>query len=228
MCKEDIIIFGTSKVAEIVYSRILDDENSRWNPVAFSVDREYLSEEKKFGLPIVAFEEIEKQYSPQKYKMIVAIGYHGMNKVRAQKCAEVEAKGYELVSFVHSKADVPSNVTVGKNTIILNNVSIGPFSKVGNNVCIYNNATVSHHVIVEDNVWMTSGSVIGGNSTVGHNCFLGISSTIAHNIHIGANNFIGTNAVVTKNTEDDSVYIVPDTPKYRLNTNQFMRMFKFD
>lgn len=228
MNKEDIIIFGTSKVAEIVYSCILDDKESKWNPVAFCVDTEYLTENEKFGLPVADFEEIEKKYSPQKYKMIVAIGYHKMNKVREQKCMEAENKGYELVSFVHSRADVPNNVVIGKNTIILNNVSIGPFSKIGNNVCIYNNATVSHHVVVEDNVWMTSGSVIGGNSRVGHNCFLGISSTIAHNIHIGANNFIGTNAVITKNTEDDSVYIVPDTPKYRLTTEQFMRMFKFD
>lgn len=228
MSKENIIIFGTSKVAEIVYSCIEDDKECKWNPVAFCVDKDYLSENEKLGLPVVDFEQIEKEYSPQEYKMIVAIGYHKMNKVRAQKCAEAEAKGYELVSFVHSGADVPTNVTIGKNTIILNNVSIGPFSRIGNNVCIYNNATVSHHAVVEDNVWMTSGSVIGGNSSVGKNCFLGISSTIAHNIHIGDNNFIGTNAVITKSTEDDSVYIVPDTPKYRLTTDQFMRLFKFD
>ena len=161
MNKEKIIIFGTSKVAEIIYRCILDDTNSRWDPVVFTVDNNYRTES-------------------------------------------------------------------GKNTVVLNNVSIGPFSKIGNNAFIYNGATISHHVTVEDNIWITSGTVIGGNSSVGSNCFLGINSTIAHNICIGSNNFIGANTVITKNTDKDSVYIVPDTPKYRLTTEQFMRMFQFD
>lgn len=228
MNKEDIIIFGISKVAEIVYSCILDDRNSEWNPVAFTVDKEYLIDKEKFGLPIVSFQDVEEIYAPKKYKMIIAMGYHDMNRVRAQKCIEAEKRGYELVSFIHSGADISNMVSIGKNTIILNNVSVGPFSKIGNNVCIYNNATISHHTIIEDNVWVTSGSVVGGNSSVGANCFLGINSTIAHNIHIGNNNFIGTNAVITKNTEKDSVYIVPDTSKYRLTTDQFIRMFQFN
>lgn len=67
-----------------------------------------------------------------------------------------------------------------------------------------------------------------GNSAIGNNCFLGINSTIGHNVSVGNNSFLGTNAIVTKNTVDDSVYIVPDTPKYRLNTSQFMKLFKFD
>lgn len=228
MNKQNVVIFGTSKVAEIIYSNMLEDESSIWNPVAFSVDGEYLKEKEKFGRPVVAFEDIEKEYSPKEYKMFIAMGYHNMNKLRAKKCGEAEEKGYELVSFIHSGADVSDTAIIGKNTLILNNVSVGPFSKIGDNVCIYNGAIVSHHVTIGDNVWMTSGSVVGGNSAVGDNCFLGINSTVAHNIRVEANNFVGTNAVLTKSTEKDSVYIVRDTPKYRLTTEQFMRMFQFD
>lgn len=228
MHKEDIVIFGTSKVAEIVYSCILDDPESRWNPVGFTVDGTYLTEGEKFGLPVVDFETVEENFSPQKYKMIVAMGYHGMNEVRARKCGEAKAKGYQLASFVHSGADVPGNAVVGENTIILNHVSVGPFAKVGDNVCIYSGATVSHHTEIGSHVWITSGTVIGGNSRIGDNCFLGINSTIGHNISIGSKNFIGAGAVVTKSTENDAVYIVADTPKYRLNTDRFIKMFRFD
>ncbi len=228
MSKQDIIIFGTSKVAEIIYSSMKSDINAKWNPIAFCVDKEYMKDERKFGLPVVRFDEVENIYSPENYNMLVAMGYHQMNKVRAQKCHEAKEKGYHLISYIHSKADVPLDVEIGENTVILNNVTVGPYSKIGANVYIYNNATVSHHVTVEDNAWITSGTVIGGNTTVGNNCFLGINSTIGHNVSVGMNNFIGTTAVVTKNTEDDAVYIVADTPKYRLNTEQFMRLFKFD
>ena len=228
MSKQDIIIFGTSKVSEIVYSCIKNDKDTAWKPVAFCVDKEYLSETEKFGLPVVAFEEVQKEYNPINYKMLIAMGYHKMNKVRENKCIEAKEKGYELISYIHSMADISADVEIGENVIILNNVTVGPFCKIGNNVCIYNNATVSHHVTVDDNVWITSGTVIGGNTDVGKNCFIGISSTIGHNIKIGENNFLGAKSLVTKSTENDAVYIVQDTPKYRLKTKQFMTLFKFD
>lgn len=228
MNKEEIIIFGTSKVAEIVYSSIKDDPGSRYSPVAFTVDQEYKREDEKFGLPVISFEEAEKRYPPVKYHMIVAIGYHEMNRVRAEKCRQAKEKGYELVSFIHTNADISGSAEIGRNCMILGNVSIGPYARIGDNVCIYSGATVSHHVTIEDNVWITSGSVIGGNSRIGKNCFLGINCTVAHNIDIGADNFIGTSAVVTKNTEDNGVYIVADTPRYRLSTERFMKLFGFE
>lgn len=228
MNKEDIIIFGTSKVAEIIYGSMIDDKNSQWNPIAFCVDRDYFEQDEKNGLPVYKFEEIQNKYPASKYKMLIAMGYHNMNRVRAEKCQQAKMKGYQLISYIHSKVEIPSSSVIGENTIILADVSIGPYTCIGNNVCIYSNATVAHHTTVEDNNWITSGTVIGGNTTIGNNCFLGIGCAIGHNIHIGNHNFIGTKAVVTKSTEDDAVFIVPDTPKYRLNTDQFMRMFKFD
>lgn len=228
MDKKKLIIFGTSKVADILYSCIKDDLKSVFELTAFTVDEKYYQDKERYGLPVVRFEEVEKKYNPKEYVMIIAMGYHKMNSVRADKCREAEEKGYTLASFVHSKADVPSTVRIGKNVIILNGVSVGPFTSIGNNVCIYSGAVVSHHANVESNSWITSGTVIGGNSSVGENCFLGINSTIGHNVKIGNNNFIGANATITKNTEDDAVYILPDTPKYRLNTLQFMKIFKFE
>lgn len=228
MHKQDIIIFGVSKVAEILFSSIADDKQSNLNPVAFCVDREFYHETVKFDLPIIATDEIEKMYNPQRYKLMVAMGYHKLNAVRAEKCAEFKEKGYQLVSYVNSMADIPSSSEIGENTIILNNVSIGAYAKVGNNVCIYPNATISHHTVIGDNVWITSGTTIGGNSIVGENCFLGINSTIGHNIKIGNNNFVGAGAIITKDTENDSVYILPDTPKYRLDAKRFIRLFQFD
>ena len=221
----DVVIFGTSRVSEVIYSYIKEDKT--FNIAGFSVDREYFRDDKKFSLPVVPFDEIEKYFPPDRYKILVAIGYHQMNKIREQKCREAEAKGYELVSYVNKNADVASTSVIGKNCIILDNVSVEPFAQIGDNVCIYCNATVAHHSRIADNVWITSGTVIGGNSTVGKNTFLGINSTIGHNVKIGDENFIGASAVVTKNTEDKSVYINPDTPKYRLNTDQFMKLFKF-
>lgn len=228
MNKKKVVIFGTSKIADIAYSSIRDDPGSDIEVIAFCVDAEYYQESTKEGLPVVKFEEVENIYPPDETAFFVAIGYHKMNTVREERCLAASEKGYELISFIDSRANVPSTVKIGKNVLILNGVDIGPFSEIGDNVCIYAGAVISHHVTIGSSVWITSGTVVGGNSVVGEHCFLGINSTVGHNINIGNNNFLGANAVVTKNTGDDSVYIVPDTPKYRLNTAQFMKLFKFD
>lgn len=224
---EKIIIFGIKTVAQIVLNAIRDDGHSEIEVCGFCVDRTYYNDKALCGLPVVPFEEVEIYFPPQEYKMLVAIGFHKLNTVRAQKCAEAKAKGYKLASFVHSQADISSSATIGENCIVLNNVSVEPFASVGNNVCLYCNTTISHHSTIGDNCWIASGSVVGGESSVGHNCFLGICSIVGHSIIIGSNNFIGAGAKVTRNTEDESVFVVQDTPKYRLNTKQFMRFSHF-
>lgn len=228
MNKKKVVIFGTSKVADIAYSCMKDDPASNLEVAAFCVDREYYQESTKEGLPVVKFEDVENIYPPSETAFFVAIGYHQMNTVRKERCLAARQKGYELVNFIDSRANVPSTVKLGENVLILNGVDIGPFSVIGDNVCIYPGAVISHHVTIGNHVWITSGTVIGGNSSVGDYCFLGINSTIGHNVAIGSSNFLGANAVVTKSTPDDAVYIVADTPKYRLNTAQFMKMFRFD
>lgn len=225
---EKIIIFGVSKISHVMYTAIKDDIETNLQVCGFCVDEQYYNEKELFGLPVVKFEEVERIFNPNEYKMLVAIGYHKMNRVREEKCAEAKAKGYKLVSYISSNADVASTATVGENCMILAHSDVESNVRIGNNVCVWHNSVVAHDSSVDDNCWITSGTVIGGNSTIGKNCFFGINSTIGHNLKMGDNNFIGAGAIVTKSTDDNSVFVLSDTPKYRLDTDQFMRLFKFD
>lgn len=227
MNRQKIIIFGTGAIADIVYDSIQDDIEAEVEVAAFCVDREFHSETEKYGLPVVDFEEAEYRYDPQEFKMLIAIGYQELNQVRAEKCRQAEKKGYTLSGFVHSKADISSSAKqrIGINSIIVRNVSIGPEVMIGNNVCVFSGSVISHHTVIEDNVWAAPGTIICGRTVVGENTFLGAGSTIGDNVTIGKNNFIGAGAVITKDTENDSVYIVPSTSKYILGSQQFTRMF---
>ncbi len=227
MLKQKTIIFGIGVTADIVYDSITNDAETDIEVSAFCVDEEYYCMANKFGLPVVKFQEVEHSYSPEEYRMIVATGYQKLNAQRIKKCREVEEKGYFLSSFVHSRADISRTIrnSVGKNTIIVNNVSIGPGAVIGDNVGIFSGAVISHHTVIENNVWIAPGAVICGKSVVGENTFLGANCMLGDNITVGKNNFIGAGAVVTKNTENDAVYIIPNTPKYILESHQFVRMF---
>lgn len=64
MNKKKVVIFGTSKVADIAYSCMKDDPASNLEVAAFCVDREYYQESTKEGLPVVKFEDVENIYPP--------------------------------------------------------------------------------------------------------------------------------------------------------------------
>ena len=57
--------------------------------------------------------------------------------------------------------------------------------------------------------------------------FLGLNSTIGHMVNVGQNCFIGANTLITKNLRNNSVCIVNDTKKFKLNTKNFYRLSEF-
>ncbi|GHV57584.1 hypothetical protein FACS189460_4390 [Deltaproteobacteria bacterium] len=228
MKKTDLLLFGTGKIARMIYSYITDDPAADYRVAGFCLDAAYWRPGELFGLPVVKFEEAPALFPPDNNKILVAIGYQRMNSLRAEKCLAARASGYELASFIHSGADVSSRAKIGPNCVVLDNVSVEPFAELGENVFLHCQVTIAHNAKVAANTWVASGTVIGGNSRVGPNCFLGINVTIGHNLTVGAENFIGAGAVLTRCTDDQAVHIVPDTPKHRLKTDQFLKLVKFD
>jgi sugar O-acyltransferase (sialic acid O-acetyltransferase NeuD family) len=219
-----LILFGEGDYAEQAYYYFTTD--SEHEIVAFTADEAYISKKKLFGLNVVPFEQIEVQYPPDDYKMFIAIGYHNLNKLRASKYWAAKAKGYKLVSYISSKVCNYGGVEFGDNCFILDNAVIQPCSEIGNNVYIWSGNHIGHHSSVGDHCYIAGQVVISGNAAVGEYCFVGVNATISHEITVGRECLIGASTLITKNAPDKSVYIVPDTPKYRLDSELFMKFTK--
>ena len=219
-----VVIFGAGKIADEAYFYLTND--SPHEVVAFAVDREHLNVPEKLGLPVVAFEDVVQLYPPNDFKMFVAVGYQDLNKFRARKYEEAKAKGYELVSYVSSRASNVGNVEIGDNCLVLEFVTIQPCSKVGNNVFLWSGNHVGHHASVGDHCYIAGQVVISGSTKVEPYCFVGVGATLGHEITIGRESFIGAGSLITKNVEPASVYIAADTPKFRLDSESFLRLTK--
>lgn len=219
-----VIIFGAGKIADEAYFYLTND--SPHEIVGFTVDRAYVTASEKLGLPVVPFEEIQDKYSPRDHKMFVAVGYQDLNRFRAQKYAEARAKNYELVSYVSSRAANLGNVEVGDNCFVLEFATIQPCSRIGNDVFIWSGNHIGHHATIGDHCYIAGNAVISGNTVIGPYCFVGVTATIGHEVTIGAESFIGAGSLITKNAEPKSVYISPDTPKFRLDSSSFLRLTK--
>jgi sugar O-acyltransferase (sialic acid O-acetyltransferase NeuD family) len=202
---DEIIIFGNSSFADLVYFYFKDD--SKYKVIAFTVDQEYINSETYNGLPLVPFDKVTELYPPSKYKMFIAIGYKSQNKLRAQKYIEAKKKGYNFVSYIHPTSVISKDAKIGNNCFIFENVVVQPFISIGDNVTIFNGSMISHDVKIEDNCFLASGVVIGGFTNIKRNCFLGANSTIKNNIEISEECIIGMGAIVQKSTNKKSVYL---------------------
>lgn len=221
-----VVLFGDGKIAEEIYFYFTND--SDYEVVAFCVDAAFLTKDELFGLPVVPFGQVVELYPPNSHKMFVALGYQQLNSLRQRKYLEAKEKGYELVSYICSRATNFGNIQVGDNTLVLEHSTIQPLSKIGNNVFIWSGNHVGHHAEIHDHTYVCGHVMIAGNAVIGEGCFLGVNATIGHNVTIGAHSLIGAGSLILKDAPEQSVFIQEGTPMYRLNSEYYLKMAKLE
>ena len=200
-----IIIFGIRDVAEVSHYYLTND--SQHEVVAFCVHKKYLPEVKSFkSLPIVDFDIVEQLYPTSEYSFFAPMSPVKMNILREKIYYDIKRKGYNMISYISSKANINNN-EIGENCFILEGNTLLPFSRIGNNVMLWSDSVIGHHVVIKDHVTIASNIVIGGNCIVGENCFLGINSCIRNGITVARGTLVSISTVITKNTEEWGVYI---------------------
>jgi sugar O-acyltransferase (sialic acid O-acetyltransferase NeuD family) len=206
----EVVIFGIGDYARIaaIYLR----EDSQHEVVAFTVHEQYRHESELLGLPVIAFEELESSHPPDRYSMLVAIGFSRVNQARAEVYEECKSRGYELVSYVNSKAIHFGELEVGDNTFIFEANVIQPFVKIGSNVVLWSGNHIGHDSTIGDHCFIASHVVVSGNVEIGPYTFVGVNATFRDGITIGPRCVIGAGALIMKDTDEGSVHSVRGTP----------------
>ena len=200
---QKIVIFGTGDLAQRIFYYL---KNSEDEVVAFSANKSNIESDKLLGLPVVGFENVEKEYPPEEFSMFIALAYSEMNKKRRKFFDEAKNKGYELYSYIHPSTKIWDEFEMGENCFILAENISQPFVKIGDNVLIGSNNLISHNTIIEDNCFLTSNITLGGHITIGANSFVGLSATINQRVKIGEECIIGAGTLITKDVNDKEVY----------------------
>ena len=76
-----VVIFGTGSFGEL--ARFYFEHDSRLEPVAFTATADHISADTFQGLPLVPFESLDDSHPPDSFALFVAVGYAGVNRVRA-------------------------------------------------------------------------------------------------------------------------------------------------
>jgi sugar O-acyltransferase (sialic acid O-acetyltransferase NeuD family) len=196
------VIVGDSAFAEIAYEYFTHD--SEYDVVAFSVERDYLQRDTLLGVPVVAFEELADRYTPAEHAVYVALTYTQLNRARARLVAAAAGNGYELASYVSTRAFVWRNVDIGEHCFIFESNVVQPFVTIGRNVVLWSGNHIGHHSTIGANCFVSSHVVVSGFVGIGENCFLGVNSTLANNIEIGRDTWIAPSAIVLHDVEPET------------------------
>lgn len=207
---EKVILFGNGEMSSMVHFYLTHD--SPFKVEAFTVDGDHIKENTLVGLPVVPFHEVKRRYPPGEFKMCVPVSYRNLNQLRAEKYKEAKSKGYELISYVSSKATTWPGLITGDNCIILEGCIVQPFANVGSDVFMACNSLVGHNCVIGDHCFLAPGAVTLGHVRVGPYCLLGANSTIRDGITLGSGCLIGAGVTLSRNANDKQVYINPETP----------------
>ncbi len=198
-----LVIFGSGEIASL--AKYYFETDAGRNVTAFTVDDAYAQDGAFEGVPLIAWSEACKRFSPDDVDMHVALSYQKLNRLRQAKYEQVKAAGYQLASYVCSKATVWPDLTHGDNCFILEDQVIQPTVTLGNNVMLWSGNHIGHGSHIGDHTYFASHVVISGHCKIGQRCFFGVNATLRDFLTIGDDCFIAMDASVAKDLSDGSV-----------------------
>jgi sugar O-acyltransferase (sialic acid O-acetyltransferase NeuD family) len=218
MSIKKLVIFGTGDIAQIASYYFKTD--SDLTVAAFTVDEGYMNCDTFEGLPVVAFETLEKTFPPSEYLLFVALSYKNLNRVREEKYLAAKRKGYALATYISSKCTYLSQNSPGDNCFIFENNTIQPFVHLGNNITLWSGNHIGHHSTIEDHNFISSHVVISGHCHVESYCFLGVNCTLHNNVRIATENIIGAGSIISKSTQAKEVHLPAKSSVFAKKSNE--------
>jgi sugar O-acyltransferase (sialic acid O-acetyltransferase NeuD family) len=212
--KNPLVIFGSGDIAQLAHFYFSSD--SDYEVVAFTVDTAFLENETFCDLPVIAFEEISQHYGPDECEFFIALSYSKLNAVRKEKYLAVKALGYQITSYISSRATILNDGCIGENCFIFEDNTIQPFVTIGNNVTLWSGNHIGHHSTINDHSFIASQVVVSGGVEIGEQCFIGVNATLRDHIKIGDRCVIGANALLLADAEPEGVYIGKATERSKL------------
>lgn len=199
-----VVIFGTGDFASLAHFYLRHD--SPHHVVGFTVDEAYMPTPAVFeGLPVVPFPLVTARFPPSAHAAFAPLSHAGMNSFRERVYLALKAAGYELISYVSSRATRFPDTPVGDNCFILEDNTLQPFTRVGANVVMWSGNHLGHHSSIADHAFVTSHVVISGHCTIGRNAFLGVNAAVRDGVTVAERTFVAMGTSVVQDTPPGSV-----------------------
>ena len=205
----EIVIFGAGDYARI--ASVYLEKDSEHEVLGFAVDGAYKDRDELVGKPVFTFEDMLETHPPDRVRLLVAIGFSGLNRRRTEVYERCKKLGYQFITYTSSKAYQWGDVEIGENTFIFEANVLQPFVSIGNNCVLWSGNHIGHDSTIGDHCFIASHVVISGNCSIGHSCFIGVNATFRDGVRVAPRCLVGAGAAILKDTEEGEVYSVRRT-----------------
>lgn len=188
-----LLIYGASDLAKLATYYFSHEANI---PVsAFVVDKGFQKADSFLGLPVLDWEDAEREYGPSHSFVFVAIGYRSMD-LRAKAFETAKARGYSFLNFISKDAFVAKNAKIGTNNFIMPGVVVEPGVEMGDNNILWSNVTVCHDTKMGSHNFLAANVTLGGETVIGSKSFFGFSTVVKEKTRVGDRVLVGANSLV--------------------------------
>jgi sugar O-acyltransferase (sialic acid O-acetyltransferase NeuD family) len=149
---------------------------------------------------------LEKVAEYPQAEFVLAIGSPSSFWKREAVAERLDLPAERYATIVHPTASVSRMSTLGRGTVVLQNVTIASNVRVGHHVMILPNTVISHHDVIGEFTEIAGGVCLSGKVTVGRSCYLGSNSTVRDGVRLGDYCLIGMGSVIVGDVPSDSVY----------------------
>lgn len=212
-----VIIFGDRENSEVLAYYIKKDSGKRF--LGFTVDGEYLREDKLHGHPVIAYEELKSKQKEGGLELMAPLSPGGMNKKRESVFNRLKKDGFKLGSYISTKSVVCTDI-IGENTFVLEGNVLQPFVEVGSNVLLWSGNHIGHHTKIADHVMITSHVVVSGRCNICSYSYLGVNSTVRDGVTVAEGTFLTMGASLNVDTDPWSVYRGEVAVKTKIPSNR--------
>ena len=204
MCSKELVIFGSGGHAVSVASVA---RSAGYNVKFFLDSNSQLSS--LLGVSIVKKISLIDNYVNFSY----AIGI-GDNYKRRCLVLSLE-KDFPPLTFpqlIHRSATISEGCNVGRGTLVMPGVVIGPLSNVGEYCILNTNSSIDHECVMQDFSSLAPGVSTGGRVSIGEGSAISIGAKIKHGVSIGRDTIVGANSYVDRNIS--ALQVVYGTPAH--------------
>lgn len=206
---KNIIVYGAGEFGTLISNIVY--HLSDLKIVAYGDDSLNKANKSIGKIPIYDMDNLV-QFAKEK-NIKTAICSIGDNYARSEKYNYLDKLGFEMISLVHPKSLIDTNVDFGKNVIIEMGTAIHTCTKIGNNVFLGGDALIGHHNTIGNHVLVGGNVSFGGSVIVEDFVSIGVGASIKPGVKIGKGAIIGVGAAVINNVDQNTTVVgVPAKP----------------
>jgi acetyltransferase-like isoleucine patch superfamily enzyme len=196
-CDRKLLLYGNGPHTRVIYGYL--HELSIFS--GFIVDDHVVHNQAAIGdFLVTPLSRAITEFPPDKYAVIVALGFRDFNNLRKDRSQVLKSLGYRIASFVDKSVRLPRSYSISENCIIIDHVSLNDGVSIEDGAFVSSGAMLGHDSLIKSFSWIGSGAALAGGVTVGESSILGLNCSIKQNTNLGHHSLVFPNTFVNADT----------------------------